>query len=253
MKIDLKPHQIKLLALLAGAAGLLLRVILYLTGVDGKGLLKAGHPAGILVVLVAVVTAAALLWLTRSIQGTQDYEAAFPVSGEHAVACFLLGGVLAFQSLGQLGQMYSLLLQARTLLGLAAAAALLVGGVCRLMGRRPHFLLHTTLCLYFTISLVADYRSWSANPQLQDYAFQMLAGVCLAMTAYYRAGFEVGILRHDRLWLYSLGAVFCCLLALLGEGSPMLYFAGGLWAWTGISRLEEKHRRPRPALDLEET
>ena len=43
MRVCTKPNQLKFTILAAGVLGLVLRTILYATGIDGRGLLETGH------------------------------------------------------------------------------------------------------------------------------------------------------------------------------------------------------------------
>jgi membrane protease YdiL (CAAX protease family) len=71
------------------------------------------------------------------------------------------------------------------LMGIAAAAALAFTGLCRLKGLRPTFLFHTLICLNFVVRLISHYQIWCADPQLQDYCFQLLGTVCATFALMY--------------------------------------------------------------------
>ena len=76
--------------------------------------------------------------------------------------------------------------------GCIACVCLLVIGYGRLKGRKPHYLLHCAVTVYFVVHLVSKYRSWSSEPQLQVFFFPLLAGVFLTLAAYQRTCLDAG-------------------------------------------------------------
>ena len=252
MKLNVKPDKLKFLILGAGGLGLVLRIWLYATGLDDKGLLESGHLAHVLVWVLTVSVLAVLAWQTRSYKGAEEYDAVLPVSWGNAIGSVLLAVAVLISAVKGMQNSFEGLNMVYVLLGFGTAVSLIVTGGCRLTGARPHFLFHVTVCVYFVVSLVRCYQNWSSDPQLQDYCFQLLAGVCLALAAYHRGTFEVDMGKHSAFWLYSLSAVFFCCLSVAGSGDGFYYFAAGVWAFTGLTELKEKHRRTQSTLNMQE-
>lgn len=252
MKFSVKPQLLKCITLAAGGVGLALRAILYATGTDEKGLLMAGHWAGISLTVLTLAVVAGLFVLTRPIKGPEEYPDAFPVSiwgGAGALAaglCTLISAVTGFSAVTDT---IGLLVQ---ILGLIAGAGLILTGLCRSLGAKPNFLLHTALCLYFAVRMVSQYRSWSSDPQLMDYCFYLCAFVCLMLTAYQFAAFDAGFGSHRSLWFTGLLGVYFCCLSLSGPQDVIFILACGIWAFTNLTSLSGRPRRKRPTLQLDQ-
>jgi hypothetical protein len=123
------------------------------------------------------------------------------------------------------------------LLGIAAAAALAFTGLCRLKNLRPNFLFHTLVCLFLVLRLISRYQSWSADPQLHDYCFQLLASVSAMLFAYHRAALDLkSENRRPLVVLGLLGTYFCC-LSLVASAAPLLYAGLAAWMITNLGEL----------------
>lgn len=244
-----KSNQLKLILPACGGLALALRVLLFATGVDEKGLIVAAHPAWIGMLLLTAVAAAVIALSLRTLRGPAEYQAGFPRSPIGAAGCglgavsaalaafghFRTGPILSYPNLLP---MLSFYLSGAVMI-LAAAAFALVA-FCRLGGRKPSFLLHCLICVYFAARLLELYQTWSFDPQLADYCFQLLACIALTMTAYQLALFDLDKGSHRKLWAWGLAAVYLCILCL-GTADDLLFLAGGVWAFTNLSTL----RRPR--------
>lgn len=252
MKISVKPENLKYLVLGAGGLGLTLRIALYATGIDEKGLLVTGHWAGIALWLLTALVAAGLFFLTRPIQGPQRYQDAHPVSVPAGLGALALAVVILITTIREMGTMDTRLMTVSTVLGFAAAAMMGFVTFCRLSGMKPIFLCHGVLCIYFALRMVSQYRYWSSDPQLQDYVFYLSAYVALMLAAYHQAAFDADMGKHSSLWLLSLAAVYLCCLSLKGTLDTLLLLAAGIWAFTNLTALTVKPKRKRPALILEE-
>ena len=252
MKRNTNLFQLKLLILCAGVLGLALRILLYATGTDAKGLLVSGHFAQILIWILTSAIAGILFWQTKSLPAPQEYSDAFPVSISGAVGCFLAGIAIFICAVIELPRRGSALDLLAIVAGFLAGAAFLFIGYCRLSRLQPHMLLHGAICLFFALRMVCQYRSWSSDPQLQDYFFYLCAYVCLMLSAYQHAAFSVGLGSHRKLWGLSLGAVYLCCLSLKGSRDTWLLLACGVWAFTNLSSLSVRQRRQRPVLKLDD-
>lgn len=223
MKKQLNSHSFPILALMLGALGCMTRLCLYLFSTDEKGLLIPWHPVS-LVLLALTVAAASLVLVSFRLPGESPAKAD-KAAGIGALA--LAAGI----ALSLTGRDMAMLPEKLCLaLGLAAAAALLWAGICNLRGKEPSFLCFAALCLYLLLQLVCSYRSWSGDPQLQNYLWSAAALILLAVTAYYRAAGTVGLGKPLIFRAAALGAVFACLTASAHGEYPLLFAAGGIWA-----------------------
>ena len=237
MKRLLTPTILPPLTLLAGCLGLLLRIWLFSTGADESGLLVGGHPAEILIWLLCASTLA-WLWLgCRPLVAAPKYSFNYPASAIGAAGCALFALAFGFTSVTELlGRPDTLGLLA-AVLGVLAALALLILAVVRYRGDQPNFLLHALVCISFMVRLVSLYRQWSTDPQLQDYCFQLLATVCLMLSFYYRAAFDVDMGRRRPLAFFHLATVFFCLLSITHKDFVFFYLPAGIWAMADLCNL----------------
>ena len=229
MKFDLKYNQLPLFTLLCGGIGVLLRLWLYGTGLDEEGLLISAHPAGILTLILTVLTGGLLLWFLRHFHTHGKYTRQFPVSVWGAVGAFAGAVCLLLTAMVELIKRESPLSVVVGLLGIAAAVSLAFTGLCRLKSLRPNFLFHTLICIFLILQLIRRYQSWSADPQLYDYCFQLLSTVAAMLFAYHLAALDLKSgNRRPLVTVGLLGAYFCC-LSLVATDTPLFY--GGLAAW----------------------
>lgn len=211
-------------AVLGGASMLLHRYMME-TCFDAKGLLTAGNLPGKLLWVLGVGFAAYLLVLLRTIGGNGSFEDNFPkclLSGGLALA----GGAVMGMAVPELGFAEPW----KMALCYAAAVCMAAGGLCRMVGKRPAFVIHGVVCLFYILVLVSHYQLWSADPQIQDYAYQLLAGVLLMLASFHRTCCDAGIIERRKLLFTGLCAAFCCLAALSGGFRNSFYLASGLWA-----------------------
>lgn len=243
MKKPINPENLKYLTLGAGGIGLVLRMVLYHTGMDEKGLLISGHWAGVALWVLTGLLAAVLFFMARPIQGPQRYQDAHPASVPAGLGSALLAVVLLMTTVSEFAEFTSNVSLIVWVLGLCSAVSMGFVAFCRLSGRKPIFLCHGVLCIYFALRMVAQYQFWNSDPQLQDYVFYLSAYVALMLTAYHQAAFDADMGRHSSLWLLSLAAVYLCCLSLKGNRDTLLLLAAGIWAFADLTVLTVKPRR----------
>ena len=238
MKFDLKYNQLPLFTLLCGGLGALLRLWLYGTGLDDEGLLVRGHAAGILVLILSALVIGSLIWFLRRFSIQDKYPRQFPMSLPGSVGAFAGAVGVLLTAMLELVRHESALGLLAGLLGIAAAGALAFTGLCRLKGLRPNFLFHTAVCLFFVVRLISRYQSWSADPQLHDYCFQLLACVCAMLFAYHRASLDLkNSDRRPLVIVGLLGTYFSC-LSLVESDGIVLYAALAVWMVTNLGTLD---------------
>lgn len=248
MKLSTKPYLLKLFVLSASLLGLMLRLVLYATGIDGKGLLIAGHWAGTGVTVLTGAVILGLLVLTRAIAGPARYSHAHPQSVPAGLGCLALAAAVLLSCLGEIASPPdSVGTLVRWVLGFLAVISLACLCVCRIAGAKPLFLFHVIVCVYFAVRMVTQYQQWSSDPQVQDYAFYLLALLALTLTAYQHAAFDVNMGKHRAVWFTGLVAVYLCLTAVRGAGDTWLLLAAAFWSFTNLTCLKARPRRHRPA------
>ncbi len=237
MKKMFRATYLPLFTLLAGVIGFALRLWLFGAGIDEKGLLIAGHPAGILVWILTALVMAMLALSTRKLDAVAKYSMLFPRSAFAGIGCILGAAGLLYVNIRELLQVQDVITIVTLILGLAAAVALLLLGACRWQGKRPAFWLHSVMTVYFMLHLISQYRLWSAESELQIYFFPLLASVFLMLTAYH--GTVLDAEKGSRRWYVftSLSALFFCCLSLQGTSWPF-YLTMGLWLGTGLCTLK---------------
>ena len=248
-------NRMKLLrcaVLSAGVLGMLLRAFLYATAVDHKGLLASNHWATWTILTVTGLILAVLLVATWKLQGPGAYEDCFPVSFCQGITSLLAAAVIAFRSLALYAQAGDSMDLAASLSGIAAGIALITVGICRFTGKHPSFLCHSALCLFFALQMICQYRRWSADPQLMNYGFYLLAFICLMLNSYFLAGFDAGIGSHRASWFFSMAAAFFSCLAIPESGDAGLLSVCALWAFCCAPQCQAKPRRQRPVMTMDE-
>lgn len=250
MKSLLTPNKLKLLIPGCGVLGLALRLLIEAVAVDEKGLIITAHPA--LLALWALTAAAAIVLVlgVRSIRGPESYQEAFPgsipatVAGTLAAITAVLAVKAHFQAgpVGAVNFMGTIAFYLTGVLMELASVAFIVAAVGRLNGWQPKFLLHVAICIYFALKLLDLYRTWSFDPQLYDYCFQLLACIALTMTAYQLACFDLDKGSHRKLWFWGLAAAYLCWLSA-ADGT--FFLAGALWSWTNLTSLRIRRERKR--------
>lgn len=215
---------------------------------DSKGLLIAGNLPGRLLLLIGAVMALVLWRMVRSIGGTGSYRDNFPpciFAGLLATA----GGALMLTVVGPMAFAQPW----QHWLGLAAGAAMILTGVLRMCGKRPVWLLHGTVCLFFICVLVMkNYQRWSADPQLHDYAYPLLSGVLLMLAAFHRTCCDAGLIQRRKLIVTGLGAAFCALASMYDPLMPRFYLASALWALGSVCNVAVFPPDPEPEDEPEE-
>ena len=204
-----------------GFGGLGLRYFLYQTAVDEKGLLTAMHPLELGFWAAAVLAALLALFAGRK-NGPEASEAAPTAAG-----LLLAAGMIFSQHAlrGRSGLMtiaWFLLLITGALMAFSAAPGIKKD----LLG----YLAPVGVCLFFAVYLVASYQQWSSNPQMQDYAAEMLACVILMLYAYQQAALSQSAGSDRARKALSVLAVFFCLSAVPGSETPLLCLGGAAWA-----------------------
>lgn len=274
-------------ALVCGMVAFSLRLFQNHAGFDAAGLPIPGHSSALLLVVWLVLSAAALVLLSRKLPQDIGDGPAFPAAfatDSSALLCLPVAGAL-LMALSGLADLLEALTQtslltrlqaaadpyatvedvslslapnAQLLMGLLvllAAAALLSAVVsCRRADHarpfRGELLLAMPVAL--VVRLVLIYRLDSIDPSVAAYYVELLALVFLTLAFYRLSSFAFQAGRTRRFALYAgLAAVFS--MAALADGGPLLssllLYAGGTVTLLGFLLLRLAHTEEVPATD----
>ena len=241
MKKLLKTDNLPYFTLGAGLTGFLLRLLLFTTGIDNKELFVAKHPANILLYILAATALIGVFLWAFPLKRTPVYRKLFPAAKLPFIGC-IAGSVGIFVTdLMEMLQKTDGVTIASFVVGLLAVGSLLYVGYCRLLGIHPGFLFRSIVSVYFVLHLVSQYRMWSAEPQLQNYLFQMLASIFLMFNAYHRATLDAGFGQRRWYVMSNQLALFFCCLSVIGD-SGFFYLCMGFWTYTESCSLKKVRR-----------
>ena len=245
----------------AGLASLGLHRYMMENCFDAKGLLIAGNMPGRLLLAVGALFFVTLVLTLRTIGGNGTYAENFPrdpISGLLMIAAGV-AMVLAVPGLDRSAPVGSASITALTgvwdafsgacltALPWLAAVAMVVMGLCRMLGKRSWVGLGGIICLFYMLMLVNNYRLWSADPQLQDYAYQLLAGSLLMLCAFHRTCCDAGVIQRGKLLFTGLAAAFCAMAAMSMDFQRGFYLASALWALGSLCTVEKLPMDPEEA------
>lgn len=230
--------------LAAGLTSLGLHRYMMVNCFDAKGLLIAGNLPGRLLFLVGAAFLLTLLAALRTVGGNGEYADNFPRDIVSGLLMIAAGAALALAAPNLdrnappaaapvtfwAGVWQDISAGCMTALPWLAAASMAALGLCRMLGRRGWFGFGGLICLFYMLMLVGNYQLWSADPQLQDYAYQLLAGVLLMLCSFHRTCCDAGIIQRKRLLFTGLAAAFCAITSLSLEFQRGFYLASALWA-----------------------
>lgn len=237
MKRFLKPAYLPWAVLVCGILTFFMRLWLFGLGRDERDLLSAGSFPDVASWILVAVTMALLGLGMWKLQGKNHYKANFPPALIPAISMALAAVSFGFSSAMDFSAAEDSLGTVCCVFGLLAAAALLLLAWCRFKGLRPNMLLHTLVCVYLMLYLVSHYRGWSAFPQLQSYAFELLAIVFTMLSCYQRTAFDLDKGDCRMYSFFSLAALFFSIAALPGCDDPVFFIGCAVWMFFTPCRL----------------
>ena len=248
----MKAKFLKIFVPAAGVLACAMRIALYATGFDGRGLLIEKHWARIGLLALTGLVAVVLLVLGLSIKGGDKHRDFRPEPITSAIGCFAAAAGLAVTAVREFGELSSVLRIAQWALGLGSILCFAILGICRWQRSRSHFALHAVICFYLGLRTVALYRTYSFDPMVQDYTFYLMACVALLVCNYHHMAFEVGMGKHRWLWITSLAAVYLCLAALKNCPDTLMLTGCAIYALTNLTDLTVRRSHPRMQPEKEE-
>ena len=231
MKSLLKPSDLRFVALCGGLLTYIARMLLLISalGNEDTALLPLGTWPDLLSWGLIAVTMGLLIIGSRSLEGNVRYSRQFrnalfaTIGMAIAAICFCITSILELFSETDMVSLIS------ACLGFLAAATLGYLAWARLRGKQLNMLFHGVVCLYLMLHLVSHYRLWSSCPQLQSYAFELLAIVFVMLACYHRAAADAGHGTCRAYTFFSLAAVYFCIAALPGCDNPVFFISCALW------------------------
>lgn len=217
MKKNTLPALVAVVCTLAGAVCMLLRQWLLTTGIDQKGLLVAGHIGNIAswCITAAVLLALGLFTVLRK-----------PQCQFHTSRFSHIGSMLQILAFG----MASTTFDRTSILSVLCYLAALLTGICYIIRLLLHInvkqippLLYSAPVVFYLLFILCCYQHWSSQPQLQLFGFQLLALVCLTVSAYHRAAIALNIGNSRLYFFFSNAALFLCLAAIPGDSKPLFF------------------------------
>lgn len=233
----LKPIYLPAIALAGGILTMLMRFWLFGLGVDDRGLLPAATFPDTFSWILTGLLIAVLIFGVRNLREATKYRFNFPASMPAAVGMALGALGILVTCLSELFAGAPRLGIFSSALGILAAAALGFLAYCRKDGKKPSYLLHGFICIFLMFHLISHYRIWSAYPQLQTYAFELMAIVFLMLACYQRAAFDAGKGNRRAYAFLTLCALFFCIAAIPGSVSPIFYLGCAAWMFTTLCNL----------------
>ena len=209
---------------------------------DERGLLVAGTLPVKLLWAIGIAFVAILVLTLRSIGGDGSYADNFPADSVSGGLMLAAGVVLAWAVPGldtdhmqPVAEGLALAItaamdKAAAVLPWLAAACMAVLGGFRMAGKRPWPIFGGIICLFYMLTLVSNYRIWSADPRLYAYAYPLLAEVLLMLAAFHRTCCDALVFQRKKLLATGLGAAVCCIAALSGGFQWRFFLASALWA-----------------------
>lgn len=237
MKKIFSPKYLPGISLGAGVLGLILRLWLYSLR-DADGLLPRNHIAEPLLFILTGLTLAALFLCVRQIPQKSSFAQHFRPSvwgcagNLVAAAGLLVWCVLEFATRQDIFPLICLPF------GVIAGTCLVLAGLCRFRGMVPSFIIYCLVTVYLMVHTISQCRSWSSEPQLMHYCFQLLASIFAMISAFHRTALTLD--KGDyRLFVFSAQAVlfFCCLSA--NTENALFYLSIGIWSATDLWQLQE--------------
>lgn len=237
MKRYLKTVYLPLAVLGCGVLTCLLRLWLLGLGEDDRGLLSLGSFPDVMSWILVAATIVLLTVGTWNLRGAAKYSYIFPPSLVAAIGMALAGVSFCITSLVDLSAGTDSIGTAGAILGFFAAGALGYLAYGRVKGIRLSVVFHGIVCLYLMLHLISHYRLWSSFPQLQSYAFELLAIVFVMLACYHRAAFDARRGNRRAYTFFTLAALFFCIATLPGCDNAAFFIGCAVWMFTTPCRL----------------
>ncbi len=246
-KQTLRVLYLQLLAVIGGVIGTVLHRMVLQYGMDEKELLIPNCPPYLALWIVLLGGLAGLAILSTKVGTESGYKANFPASIPAAAALVATGALFGVSSvMTLLEKSGDGIHKAGSILGLAAAAALVIWGVYRISGKKPAQWLGLAPCAYLVVLLIDHFRMWGRDPQIADYCFLLLSYVFAMLASFHLGGFALGEGYRRRSLFYAAGTVLLSVASLpTGDLVQTLHIVGLiLWFLVGGPADLPKEKNP---------
>lgn len=210
-----------LIAAGAGLIGALLRQWFLSGGVDERGLYPSGHPGWVLYLILSAGILLLLWLLSRTDAPSAPQKPLFGLVGRGLA---LLG--LLFYNAPRLGS-GDILDTLVSLVGLAAALAMLPTKGQLSGNKPPHAVTYALPCLYFVLRLFTINRGNGGETEFVRFLPQIFAVAAAALASYRLWGNTVKLDDEKGRLFWQCAAGYLCLAA--APGAHWMYVCVGLW------------------------
>ncbi len=219
-----------LVATLAAAVlGFALRLWQLRQGRDENGL-WLGCSASLLALFALCVNAIVVFWLlSRRAAPRTAYDGNFAPGMPSGVG-YLAGGVLLTVGGLSAAAMQVGFGRAIGLAALLPAVQLVWHGLCRARGRVPGLLAGCVVVAWLVARIIGDFKSWSTDPAVLDYCFQLFGLLCAMLGLFHASGFSADRGKRRITLFWSMTGVFFCAISLADGGLTACLTYGGLAA-----------------------
>lgn len=219
-----------LVATLAAAVlGFALRLWQLRQGRDENGLWLGGSTS-VLALLALCVIAIVVFWLlSRRAAPRAAYDGNFAPGMASGVG-YLAGGVLLTVGGLSAAAMQVGFGRAIGLAALLPAVQLVWHGLCRARGRVPGLLAGCVVVAWLVARIIGDFKSWSTDPAVLDYCFQLFGLLCAMLGLFHASGFSADRGKRRITLFWSMTGVFFCAISLADGGLTACLTYGGLAA-----------------------
>lgn len=232
-------------ALGAGVLTLCLRLLLYRIGFDEKNILSSSHPLHLICLALAGFMALYLFFSVQNLGDCGIFKRDFPEHPLRTLSMFTAGCLTAYHGITVIREAGTLLALARAVLALGAFCSMILCGLMPRRLRTAHQLCRGIITAFFALDMLCRYRSWSGNPQLPDYVFQIFACALLSLCSYHRLAFDVSLGKRRVLLWCSLMALYLSLVCVSGPDTRLFYLGGAFWAASCICNAEPSAKSGR--------
>lgn len=231
MKRFLKLYYLPLAVLAGGLLTMLFRTLMWVASIgdETSALLATGRWPDVMSWIMVAAMMAFLFLATWKLRGGNHYRANFPPSIFASAGMLLAALAFCINSVAELQAEVDTVTTASAIVGFLAAASLGILAYGRFKGYHFSILFHGVICVYLMLYLISHYRLWSSSPQLQSYAFDLLAIVFLMLACYHRAAFDADSGKRQPYTFFSMAALFFCIAALPGCDNYIFLLGCGLW------------------------
>ena len=247
MKRFLKLYYLPLATIAGGLLAMLFRALMWIgsVGDENSVLLVTGGFADVMSWILSAAMIIFLFLATWRLQGGNKYRWNFPPSVFAAAGMLVAAITFVISSVNELQANVDAITKASAIVGFFAAAALALLAFGRFKGYHFSVLFHGVICVYLMLYLISHYRLWSSFPQLQSYAFELLAVVFLTLACYHRAAFDADNGKRRPYAFSSMAALFFCIAALPGCDNVIFLLGCALWMLATPCKLSAVRNHPK--------